>query len=160
MNQTTNAPNKTESCEFFRQASDTFKSAMESGIKFQQDAFKAVTDVIGHNESLEDCCHRIESVATDSINLIRKNAEQSQKMFDEGCRTGLETIRKGFNACESGNGHGNKDVMDRTREVWQTAFDAMKTNLDAAAKASAQTIENWSSFFTKTMSVGEKKAAK
>ncbi len=160
MTQTTTTTNKTESCEFFRQASDTFKSAMESGIKFQQDAFKAVSDVFNRGESAEDCQRRIETVATDSINLIRKNAEQSQKMFDEGCRTGLETIRKGFGACEMGNGHSNKDMMDRTREVWQTAFDAMKTNLDTAAKASAQTIENWSSFFTKTMAVGEKKAAK
>lgn len=158
---TQNAPtNKTEPCDFFRQAADTFKSAMESGIKFQQDAFKAVTDVYGQNESFEDGRHRIETVATDSINLIRKNSEQSQKMFDEGCRSGLETIRKSFGALECGNGHSNKDAIDRTREVWQSAFDAMKTNLDTAAKTSAQTIENWSAFLTKTMTVGEKKAAK
>ena len=111
MNQQPVSTHKPETCDFFRQTADTFKSAMESGIKFQQDAFKAVTDVFGRGESQEDCRHRIETVATDSINLIRKNAEQSQKMFDEGCRSGLEVLRKGFSACETGNGHGNKDVL-------------------------------------------------
>ncbi len=160
MNQQTTPNSKPETCDYFRQAADTFKSAMDSSIKFQQDAFKAVTDIFGRGESFEDCRGRIESVATDSLNLVRKNAEQSQKMFDEGCRSGLEVLRKGFSACETGNGHGNKDAIERTREVWQSAFDAMKTNLDTAAKTSAQTIENCSSFLTKTMAVGEKKAIK
>jgi hypothetical protein len=160
MSQQTVTNNKTETCDYFRQATDTFKSAMESGIKFQQDAFKAVTDVFGQGESFDDCRGRMEAVATDSINLIRKNAEQSQKMFDEGCRTGLETMRKTFGACEMGNGHSNKDAMERTRDVWQSAFDAMKCNLVAAAKTSAQTIENWNAFFNKTVTACEKKAAK
>ena len=160
MTQQNTPATKTETCDYFRQATDTFKSAMDSGIKFQQDAFKAVTDVFGRNESMDDCRGRIETVATDSMNLIRKNAEQSQKMFDEGCRSGLEFIRKGFGAFEGGNGHANKDAIERTREIWQSAFDTMKTNLDTAAKSSAQSIENWSAFFNKTMTAGEKKAAK
>ena len=151
---------KTETGDYFRQATDTFKSAMDSGIKFHQDAFKAMNDAFGRGESMDDCRDRIETVATDSVNLIRKNAEQSQKLFDEGCRSGLEFIRKGFGAFENGNGHASKDAIERTREVWQSAFDAMKTNLDTAAKNSAQTIENWSAFFNKTMTAGEKKAAK
>lgn len=150
-----NVKNQTET--MFKQATDTFKSAMDTGVRFQQDAFKCMSEVMARGESCDDVKHRLESVATDSVNLIRKNAEQAQKVFDEGCKSGLEVIKK---TLDSGNGNGPKDAVTYTRDVWQNAFDSMRCNLDTASRASAQCIENWSSFFGKSMSFGEKKAAK
>ncbi len=148
---------KMETTEMFRQATDTFKSAMQAGLRFQQDAFKAMTEAFGNRETFEDACHRIETVATDSIGAIRKNAEQTQRFFDEGCKNGMTVMQKSF---ETGNGHGDKDVIAHSREVWQSACDAMKANLDAATRASSQAIENWASFFGKTMTINERKAGK
>lgn len=150
-----NVKNQTEN--MFKQATETFKSAMDTGLRFQQDAFKCMSEMMTRSEPFGDIRNRMDTVATDSVNLVRKNAEQAQKVFDEGCKTGLSVIHK---ALESGNGHGNKDFMVYTRDMWQNAFDAMRTNLDAASRASAACIENWSSFFSQAMTCGEKKGGK
>ena len=150
-----NVKNQTEN--MFKQATETFKSAMDAGLRFQQDAFKCMSEVMARGESFDDVKQRLETVAADSVNLIRKNAEQAQKAFDDGCKSGLDVIRKSF---DSGNGHGPKDAVTYTRDVWQNAFDSMRCNLDTASRASAQCIENWSSFFGKSMSFSEKKAGK
>jgi uncharacterized protein with ATP-grasp and redox domains len=156
MTQTVDA--KTQTPEFFHQAAENFKSAMDTTLKCQQDAFKTMSEFFGKGESFSEARERFEDVATDSLNLVRKNAEQAQKYFDEGCKTGLEVIRKTFDATENGN--GKRDFFVQARDVWQSAFDAMRSSVESAARANAQAIENWSNFFSKSMTVGEKKSAK
>lgn len=157
MNQTVEH-NKTETNEFFKQANDSFKAAFDTGLKFQQDAFKTATEMFGRGESFDDVKTRVESLATDSINLVRKNTEQTQRYFDEGCKTGLEMIRKTFAATENGN--SKRDMFTQARDVWQGAFEAFRNNIETASRTNAQTIENWSSFFNKAMTITEKKAGK
>ncbi len=147
--------NQTEG--MFKHATETFKSAMDAGIRFQQDAFQCMSEMTSRTDSIENVTARLEGITSDSINLVRKNAEQAQKAFDEGCKNGLEVIRK---TLDTGNGHGNKDAMSYTRDVWQNAFDAMRSNLETASRVSAQCIENCSSFMSKAMTVAEKKAGK
>jgi len=149
---------KAEISNMFRQANENFRSAMETGIRFQQDAFRSISDVLGRSESLEDARNRMEMMATDSINLIRKNAEQSQKLFDETCRSGMDLLRRSFELMDPPGGK-HKDVYGATREIWTAAFDTMRSNIEAASKTSAQAIENWSNFFSKSMSFAEKKPA-
>ena len=155
----TNEQHKTpESPEMFKQAADCFRSAMDTGMKFQNDAFKNMGDFFNRGEGFEDMRGKFENIASDSLNLARKNVEQAQKFFDEGCKSGLEVIRKSFAATENGN--AKRDVAAQSKDVFQSAFDAMRTTVESAARMNAQAIENWSNFFTKTMSVCEKKAAK
>jgi polyhydroxyalkanoate synthesis regulator phasin len=150
---------KNQTCDIFQQASETFKTAVENGVRFQQDAIRSMTDCVGRGETPEDMKHRIETITTDSLNLVRRNVEQSQKLFDEGCKTGLEMIKKNFSMFENGNGH-NKDFAAQTRDMWTNAFEAVRNTVDAAARTSVQSMENWSSFVTKTMAATEKKAAR
>ena len=157
MTQTMEHP-KTETPDFFKQAADSFKTAMDTGMKFQQDAMKNVTECFGKGETFEGSRERFETIAADSLNLVRKNSEQAQKFFDEGCKTGLEVIRKTFAATENGN--AKRDVFAQTRDIWQSAFDAMRTTVESAARTNAAAIENWSNFFGKSMTSCEKKAAK
>ena len=157
MNQTTEHKNS-ESPEMFKQAADCFRSALDTGMKFQHDAFKNVSEFFNKGEGFEDVRGKFESFASDSLNLARKNSEQAQKFFDEGCKTGLEVIRKSCAATENGN--SKRDVVAQSKDVFQSAFDAMRTTVESAARMNAQAIENWSNFFTKSISVCEKKAAK
>jgi hypothetical protein len=150
---------KNATCDIFQQASETFKSAVETGVKFQQDAFRSMTDSVCKGENPEDMRQRFETVTTDSMNMVRRNVEQSQKLFDEGCKTGLEMIKKNFNMFENGNGH-NKDFVAQTRDMWTNAFDAVRSTMDAAARTSVQSIENWSNFVNKTMTPVEKKTTR
>jgi hypothetical protein len=143
-----------ETCEMFEKSADTLKSAMDAGIKVQQDAFKTVGDMFTKGGSFDGSRQRFETVATDSIDLVRRNAEQAQRYFDESCRNNMNVVKKSF---DFNRDAGDQDVFVRTRDFWQTACDATRSNFEAATKAGSQAIENWSNFVGKTLATTEKK---
>jgi hypothetical protein len=141
----------------FRAASDTMRSAFETGVRFQQDAVKSMSD-FAKVESFEDFGKKTQEMAVESINMIRKNAEQAQEMIDENCKVGIDMLKKSFNMFDV-NGK-NRDGFAQTREVWNSAFNTMKTNVDAAARMGTQAIESWTSMFnccTGTTACADKK---
>jgi len=147
---------KTTNENKFNMATDSFRSAMDAGMKFQKDAFETMSKMFNCNTECCDVNAKMEDTTTDAINMVRKNAEQTQKAFDENCRTGLSTIRKSFDAMQE----DDKDMFTRAGDIWNCWFDGMRGNVDMMAKTTTQAIENWSEFMTKTMKNGGKKVAK
>jgi hypothetical protein len=128
----------------YRAATDTIRSAFETGVRFQQDAVKSISD-FAKVESVEDFNKKTQEVAVESINMIRKNAEQAQEMIDENCKAGIDMLKKSFNMFDTNA--KNRDSFAQTREIWNSAFTTMKTNVDAAARMGTQAIESWTNMF-------------
>ena len=145
---------KKETCEMFDKTSDTFKSAMDAGFKFQQDAVKTMGDLFTKGGSFDASRQRFETMATDTIDFVRRNAEQAQRCFDENCRNNMNVVKKSFDFNREAD---DQDVFGRTKDFWQTAFDATRSNFEAATKAGSQAIENWSNFVGKTFTTTDKK---
>lgn len=156
MAQQTAERTKTDSENMFSEASNTFKTAMEAGLNFQREAFKTVNDMFNCCGTMENSRDRFESMATASVDTVRRNAEQTQKFFDESCRNGIGMLRKTFDVSKV----EDKDVFAQTRDLWQGAFDAMRGNVEAAARATSQTIENCSNFMSKCTLTNGKKSEK
>jgi len=150
--------NTRAACEnLFTASADTFRTAMDMGFKFQQDAMKTMSEFFSYGDTFKDVREQFETVTTDSINLVRKNAEQTQKFVDDGCRNGVELVRKSFELVEG----KDKDVFGRSQDMMKSSFDMARHNVEMVAKTSAAAIENWSDFIGKTMPVATtKKAAK
>jgi hypothetical protein len=140
----------------FRAATDSLRSAFETGIRFQQDAVRSMND-FARMESFEDARVRVQDVATDSINMFRKNAEEAQNMIEHNCKAGVEMLKRTFGMLDTNA--KNRDNVAQTREIWNTAFNTMKNNVDTAARMGTQAIESWSSMFNNCtcMGSGEKK---
>lgn len=136
----------------FKTMNENARMAFDNGVKFQQDTMKAVTNMFAGCETMDDCRGKFETVANDTINFVRKNAEQTQKAFDESCKSGMNMIKKSF---ETARGE-NKDMFAQTRDMWAGMFDMMKTNVDMFTKTTTATIENMSEFVNKTMDVSRK----
>ena len=156
MAQQTVEPNtsKTVPENMFQMAGDSFRTAMDAGIQFQKDAFDTMNKMFTWGDVSGEMPERVEETTTEAVNFVRKNAEQTQKTFDESCRNGLATIRKSFEVVRD----DNKDMFTRASDIWNCAFDAMRGNVDVTAKAATQAIENWTDFVTKTVKTTTKKA--
>ena len=127
-----------------RGATDTMRSAFETGIRFQQDAVRSMNE-FAKMETFEDVRVKAQDVATDSINMIRKNAEQAQEIIEENCKTGIDMLKRSFGMFDTNA--KNRDNFAQTREIWNSAFSMMKSNVDAAARMGTQAIESWSNMF-------------
>ncbi|GJQ25372.1 MAG: hypothetical protein HBSAPP02_04040 [Phycisphaerae bacterium] len=130
----------------FKAATDSFRNAMETGLRFGQDAMKSVSDCFGKNETvnLDETRTRVQETAIESINLIRKNAEQATEMFEANCKAGIEMLKKTFNTFDPNA--KNKDAFAQTREMWNATFSAMKSSVDSAAAFNTKMIENLTGF--------------
>lgn len=156
MAQQTGEANKMTQDNTFQMAGESFRTAMDAGLKFQKDAFDTMNKMFCCGNVCGDMQEKTQEMTTEAVNLVRKNAEQAQKTFDENCRTGLATMRKSFDVV----GEGDKDMFAKANDIWANAFDAMRGNVEMTAKTATQTIENWSDFMTKTVKTSPKKAAK
>lgn len=150
----TDTTRKTKDADFFEQATDSFKAAMDAGLKFQQEAIRSMFGMVSGMDSTDDVRRRIEAVATESIEMIRKNAEQSEKLFDAGCKSGMEVMKKSFEMMKNGE-REPAEVFEQSRGVWKTGFDAMRSNIENVARANTAAIENWASFLDKAMKAAE-----
>lgn len=151
----TNANRATNSAtNVFEQAADSFKTTMDASLKLQQDAFKNMMGCFTGFDRFDDVRQRIESVTNETVGMIRKNAERTQKLFDEQCRTGTEMMTKSFDSMKGAKTQ-NGNVSEQCRSAWKTGFEAMCSGIDAMAKANVQVVENWASLFDKTIATCE-----
>lgn len=142
--------NTNRNANMFEQAADSFKTTIDAGLKMQQDAFKNMMNCFTGIDRFDDVRTRIESVTNETVGMIRKNAERTQKLFDEQVRTGTEMMNKSFDSMKIGK-IANGNVTEQCRSAWKNGFDAMCSGIDAMAKANVQVVENWASLFDKTI---------
>ena len=147
-------PNTTRNTNMFEQAADSFKSTLDASLKLQQDAFKNMMGCFTGFDRFDDVRQRVESVTNETVGMIRKNAERTQKLFDEQCRTGTEMMTKSFDSMKGGKIQ-NGNVSEQCRSAWKNGFEAMCSGIDAMAKANVQVVENWASLFDKTIATCE-----
>lgn len=139
--------------DMFKAMNDNFRSAFDNSVKFQQETMKAVTNMFTNCDTMDDCKGKFETMANDTVSMVRKNAEQTQKAFDESCKSGINMMKKTFDTAKA----DNKDMFAQTRDMFSGMFDMMKTNMEMFTKTTTATIENVSEFVTKTMDMKKTK---
>jgi len=133
--------------DMFDNANDSFRSAIDAGMKFQRDTFDMMTKAFNFGGfNCGDVNERVEENTTEAVNMVRKNAEQTQKAFDETCKSGLGMIRKNFDLMKT----EDKDLVSRATDMWTAGFDALKANVDTTAKTATQVMETYSEFVNKS----------
>ena len=138
----------------FQTATESYQSAMEAGVRFQQDAVKTMVDAFTGGKQFDQTGERFRTFCDDSMDLFKKNIDQSQKIFDDNCRMGMDLMRGSFETV-------NK--WDRAEEgpfqgTWEKGFDFARSNAEAVAKAGTTAVENWARCMTRTHGEGRKEA--
>jgi hypothetical protein len=139
-----------ETENMFKTMSDSFKTMLDNSMRFQQDVFKTMTGFVNSCETMDDCRGKIETVANDSIGMVKKNAETMTRTFEEASRNNMSMFRKTFDMSKV---EPNKDMIAQASDFWHTALDTMRGNVEATAKSATQMIENFSDFVSKSNQV-------
>jgi len=132
----------------FRQATESFQTAVETGARAQKDAMTFFTrPFFGENtpDTICDCSQRMTDA---SMRLIRKNLDETHRVIDTQCRQGMELLKKTFDAAKPDE---KADMFDSARTMWQSTFDAMRAGVEQFAKSNAQALDNLSEFVTNAM---------
>src|SRR5438876_2238851 len=87
----------------FRQASETFCSALQTGTKIQQEAISAWARpfACADDKAMSEVRERSQHFLEGSVRLLQKNFDESQRLMDTQCRQSMEMLRKAFDSARS-----------------------------------------------------------
>jgi hypothetical protein len=142
--------------DLFKQATETFQSAVQTGTKLQQETLKAWTGPVCAEVCGDDIRDRGRKMSEESIKLMQRNLDESTRLLDTQCKQSLDLLRKAFDSAKGGE---KADLFEQTRNMWQDSLDALRGSAQHMAKANSQFVENWSNFLTQSFNGHEKKPA-
>jgi len=126
--------------ELMDQVVDTFKDAVESGVKIQSNMARWWSDVMGQ-EGLGHCWH---NSATQMLQAagpsVKENAQQYLRLMDQGCQSARDLLRKAIDSAEY---RLAMDAPFKAQELWFSALNIMRENLGNMTRATAQTLNHW-----------------
>ncbi len=129
--------------ELFEQAVDTFDAAVKAGVKLQEEAAKWWSDVLSEAGTAQDWQKKMQAAMAEAIPTAQKNAEEGLKVLDQSTRSGLELMKRAF---EAGQSESIAQAQAKAQELWEASLTAMRKNAQAVVQANARAMESWAAF--------------
>jgi signal transduction protein with GAF and PtsI domain len=137
---TTTMDNQVFVNDMFKQATENFNQAMNTGLKFQEESARFWGETFGKN--VDQFRSQIDKISNESFPTAKKQLDRFHTMFDEQSKKGVEMFKEAF---DSGNKAMNGDAYNQAMKMWRTSFDAMRSSVDNIAQANAEMFESFSS---------------
>jgi hypothetical protein len=140
--------------DLFHQAAETYKAALESGVKAQEEVAQWWSKTLVEAGSTDEWQNRMRTFAANSVPLAEKNVEECLKLMQKNTETSMDLLHQAFETakCES-----VADVQNKTRDLWESTLKAMRHNTEAVVKANTHAISAWADLMSQTN--GKAKAA-
>ncbi|MEK6676693.1 MAG: hypothetical protein AABZ47_13705 [Planctomycetota bacterium] len=138
------AETKERMTEMVETWTDGVKSTMDAGRRSQETMFKAMGEMWKTNPDSENAYSRGERMFRDFMPFVSRNMSTMGECFDSSCKAGMEVFKT---ACDTTGKPEETDLYRRSRQMWDTAFGAARTNFDAFNKAGMRMMENFNEFF-------------
>jgi len=128
----------------FKQATDSFRSAFETGVRIQSETTKAMFQPL-MNDGMADFATRSQKMTEETTRLVQKNFTESQKFMDTQAQKSMDMLKKAFDAATPSE---KNDMFTATQNLWQNSFDIMRNSMEEITRTNAQMVENFTQFMT------------
>ncbi len=134
-------PNVSENAnEMFEQAARLFESAMQAGIRIQEQSVRSMSELTARLGSAQEWQKQAQSIFDRSISAVQENLDESLRMMNENAKTSLDLLEKAFRARQ---GESASDTQNRVRETWETAIGALRRNTEVMLQSNGRVLESW-----------------
>ncbi len=138
------AETKEKMTEVFECWTDNVRATFDAGRRSHESVFKAVGDLCKCQPEFDGLFARTERAAKEFMPLVGKNLQVVTECVDTTFRAGMDVCKA---ACDSTSRSEAPDFYNKSRQVWDAAFGAARTHVEAIGKASGRTMENFTEFF-------------
>jgi hypothetical protein len=132
--------NQNQASELFGQATKSFESAIETGLKLQEESVKFITDMLNDLGSPQKWQKKSQAVMNEIITSSQKNMDEAVQVMNENAKTSMQLLQKTF---ETRPADAN-EAQSRTLELWETTLGVLRRNTEAAVRANSRLVEAWS----------------
>ncbi len=127
----------------FDSMNDGFRKAVDCGQRTQETWMNFVQDAWHNPGELGRITKRSERMMKQFFPFVGETMESFTRACDVNMRAGLGVFKT---ICDSATPSDEADLGRKTRQVWDSAFEAIRTNFDTMSKVGAKTLENYSTF--------------
>jgi hypothetical protein len=131
------------------QTIENFENALKTGVKMQEDYARWFTETLGDLGSPQDWQGKVQAVLNEAIQMAQRNVDEGVRMMNQNTKTVMEMVQRALDVRQVSS---TADAQAKTREIWETALGALRTNTEAVVQANSRMLESWSGLATKLRS--------
>jgi hypothetical protein len=131
--------NNNAPADLFRQAMDTFESAVKAGITLQEESTTRCTNILRDFGSPAQWDTVVPAQITKAIAAAQQNIEQTIRVMNDNAQRAMNLMETAFQVHRS-NG---EQTDDGNGDLWRYALDAMKANTDVIQQANSRVLDTW-----------------
>ena len=137
----------TEAKETMTKAFDTFndgfRAAVDCSQRTQETWFNYMRDAWRQPADFDRVLQRGERMMREWLPFVGGTMNTLAKAYDTNFKAGMDVFRTYCDGLSRGE---TTDVGKTTRQIWDAAFEAVRTNFDVMNRVSARTMENCAAF--------------
>jgi hypothetical protein len=124
----------------FEQAAKLFESAMQAGIKIQEQSAHSLSEMLGGFGSPQQWQQRTQAAVEEAMATAQKSFDEAIQAMNENAKASVDMLQKAF---EARHGESASDTQARTREMWETAIGSLRRNTEVMLQANNRVMESW-----------------
>lgn len=136
----------------YKQALDTFETAMKTGLQVQEETTKLFSDKLQELGSPEQWQQKTQAMVQDMIPMAQKNIDEAVAAMNQNAQTCMDLMKKGMETCQAGS---LTDVQDKNRELWEDMLAAMRKNAQTMIQANTRILESLTALSKKNVAAQE-----
>jgi anionic cell wall polymer biosynthesis LytR-Cps2A-Psr (LCP) family protein len=133
------ATNNHAASEIFGQATRSFESAIQTGLKLQEDSVRFMTDMLNDIGSPQKWQQKTQAVMNEIISSSQKNMDEAVQVMNENAKTSMDLLQKAFQSRPA----DTNEAQSRTLELWESTLGIVRRNSEAALRANTRIVEAW-----------------
>ncbi len=123
--------------DLFRQAISAWESAVDSGVKMQEQSARWLREICGNSESLSDWYSRGQRMMSETIAKAQENIDEAMRAVNQQAESSVRLVQK---AIETRHAENGSDVRQQFAEWWEAAMESMRMNTQAMLKANSRIL--------------------
>jgi hypothetical protein len=133
--------NAQTSDDYFRQAIRAWESAIEAGVKMQEENAQWMRQIFTDSGSLTEWYNKAQAVAGEAVGTLQENVDESIRVMNQQAESSVRLIQK---ALDARHGETDADTRAKFADWWESALDAVRGNTQAMMKANSRMLATWS----------------
>jgi RNA processing factor Prp31 len=125
----------------FHQAISAWESAVDSGVKMQEECADWMRKTCCDPDSLNEWYQEGQAVAGETLAKTQESFDEAMKVFNQQVKANAKLLQK---TLETRQGENAAEAQHTYREWWETALETMRTNNQEVLKANSHLLKAWS----------------
>jgi vacuolar-type H+-ATPase subunit E/Vma4 len=124
-----------------KQAIAAWESAVESGVRMQEESARWLRETLGSSNALSEYYKKGQTATDETIAKAQETFDEALRAINQQAESSVRLVQK---ALDTRRSDANSDPTAQCAAWWETATESMRTNSQSLLKANSHIVSIWS----------------